>query len=841
MASESTASSAGVSSRVDNPAYRNDIDGLRAFAVLAVIGFHAFPDWISGGFVGVDIFFVISGFLISTIIFNGLYGGKFSFRHFYSRRVLRIFPALVVVLAAGYVFGWFALFSDEYKQFGKHIASSAAFISNFVLWGESGYFDNAAETKPLLHLWSLGVEEQFYIAFPALVWAWYKFRFDLLKLALLIIAASFVLNLFEVATNPTAAFYSPATRFWELLVGSLLAYVALHRKAPEFVSDSNTRESQINGRAFFTSKVVRDMGSLLGIILIAVAVFALSKRAAFPGWWALLPTLGAAFVIWVGRDTWFNRVFLANRAMIWIGLISYPLYLWHWLLLSYARILESSTPSIKIRLAAVVMSFVLAWATYRYVEKPIRFGRSHVRLKVAVLCALMVVAGSIGYATFKNEGYVSREINKNFAERSDLQDPYRAMRSDGSCDMYLGVNGGLNETCLTRSASPEIMIMGDSHAMAFNSATYAGRSSLNTITVSGYSCLPFTKYISPNCIAVTNLALDITKSLNSISTVLLVNIGGDSYHADKFKDGENTIDADAAFLAGYSDVISRLIALKKRVIFVVDVPDLDFDPKACMKRRPLSLTNKASFNCSTARTYVENRNKKYREFMTELTRRNPALLVYDSQKVFCDDTWCSAGDGSNIFYFDTNHLSVSGSERVLTDLSGWLRSQGVNTAVTENKLPVFSVPINSAPTFDSQQGWGEGYTKAIGHGPGVVVGPGSGNPNVFAQSFAAKPGDRFKIIARGSSVNSPQAQGRVQVNWVEADGKFISVSSKSFELTHQERTVEHFIVAPAGAASGTLYVVAGGPDSVVRYTEMRLLGEDRTKQMQLSSIKLTPN
>lgn len=190
-----------------HPNYRADIDGLRALAVLSVVAFHAFPGWVSGGFVGVDIFFVISGFLISTIIYTSLELGSFSFVDFYSRRIRRIFPALILVLYSCYVFGWFVLLSDEYMQLGKHIAAGAGFVSNFVLWNESGYFDTAAETKPLLHLWSLGIEEQFYIVWPLILWAAWQRRFNLLTISILVAGISFTLNLLDYRTDGVANFF----------------------------------------------------------------------------------------------------------------------------------------------------------------------------------------------------------------------------------------------------------------------------------------------------------------------------------------------------------------------------------------------------------------------------------------------------------------------------------------------------------------------------------------------------------------------------------------------------------------------------------------------------------
>ena len=196
--------------------YRSDIDGLRAIAVLTVVLFHAFPEWISGGFIGVDIFFVISGYLISSMLFENIDNGTFSFYDFYSRRIRRIFPALLIVLPSLYLFGWFTLFEDEFIQLGKHMVGGASFLSNFFLWNESGYFDNIADTKPLLHLWSLGIEEQFYIVWPIFLCFTWKNRNNFLTIILLIALMSFIINITMVYTNPVGAFYSPLSRLWEL-------------------------------------------------------------------------------------------------------------------------------------------------------------------------------------------------------------------------------------------------------------------------------------------------------------------------------------------------------------------------------------------------------------------------------------------------------------------------------------------------------------------------------------------------------------------------------------------------------------------------------------------------
>jgi peptidoglycan/LPS O-acetylase OafA/YrhL len=204
--------------------YRPDIDGLRAIAVLAVLGFHAFPRLCAGGFVGVDIFFVISGYLISSIIFEEVATGRFTYAGFYARRIRRIFPSLVTVLIAVLIVGFFLDFSTQFARLGTHVAAGAAFLSNFVLWREAGYFDIDAAYKPLLHLWSLGVEEQFYIVWPLMIAALSGRRILWVVAAVLLV--SFTTNIVIVRSHPTAAFFLPATRFWELMIGSLLAYSA---------------------------------------------------------------------------------------------------------------------------------------------------------------------------------------------------------------------------------------------------------------------------------------------------------------------------------------------------------------------------------------------------------------------------------------------------------------------------------------------------------------------------------------------------------------------------------------------------------------------------------------
>lgn len=357
---------------------------MRAIAVLAVIGFHAFPLWVTGGFIGVDIFFVISGYLISTIILENLARGSFSLAEFYRRRVRRIFPALLLVLVVTLAVGYALLFTHEFAPLGKHVAAGAGFVANLIFWQESGYFDVAADTKPLLHLWSLGIEEQFYILWPVLLWAGWKFRINLLAVIAVLAVASFALNAMQIGSASVATFYSPLTRFWELLLGAGLAYMALHK--PQVLA----RVQVGNG----------NIAAFLGVGCLVAGLALITKQSAFPGYWALLPTLGAVALIAAGPRAWFNRVILANRVLVWVGLISFPLYLWHWPLLSFATIVENTVPPLFTRVGLVLLSVVLAWLTYRFIEQPVRQQRTG-KWTVSVLVVLVFAVGVCGLAAYK--------------------------------------------------------------------------------------------------------------------------------------------------------------------------------------------------------------------------------------------------------------------------------------------------------------------------------------------------------------------------------------------------------------------------------------------------------
>ena len=435
---------------MQHPSYRPDIDGLRAIAVLLVVVHHAFPKLLPSGFIGVDLFFVISGFLITTIIFQNLERGSFSFLDFYTRRIKRIFPALALVLLACLVYGWFTLLPADYKLLGKHTVAGAAFVSNFAFWNESGYFNGDSKLKPLLHLWSLGIEEQYYIVWPLIAWFAWKKQVNLLKVCLVLLIASLLANIVTVKYNAVAAFFSPATRFWELLVGSVLAYVALHRPASQQSEKQPIRNNQ---------------AAWAGLLLLLIGMVFIKPERRFPGFWALLPTLAAYLIIYAGPQAWFNRKVLSNKLLVWFGLISFPLYLWHWPLLVFAQLSANQALSTQLILLVVAMSIVLAWLTYRFVERPFRFG-SKTRLIPIVLCFVLVAIAAGGSYIYINNGFESRFpkfIRNLINPKINLHDGWRLHK----CILDItNTAKDYADECIEKNTKPLVFLWGDSHAAA---------------------------------------------------------------------------------------------------------------------------------------------------------------------------------------------------------------------------------------------------------------------------------------------------------------------------------------------------------------------------------------
>ncbi|ADI30623.1 acyltransferase family protein [Methylotenera versatilis] len=625
--------------QLSHPKYRPDIDGLRAIAVLSVVIFHAFPTWVKGGFVGVDIFFVISGFLISTIIFENLSKDSFSFFEFYSRRVKRIYPVLLVVLSVCFLFGWFALLADEFKILGKHLAAGAGFVSNLVLWSESGYFDNAADTKPLLHLWSLGVEEQFYIIWPLLAWFAWKKKFNFLWVSFSILLVSFLLNIVQVHSNATATFYSPQTRFWELLIGSSLAYVKL------FKSDllDNLPPN------------AKNLSSVIGLTLIGLAVTTITKESAFPGWWALMPTVGTALIIAAGMGAWVNQKVLSNKILVWVGLISFPLYLWHWPLLSFEHILISELPTPKVRIIAILAAFVLAWLSYQFVEKPLRFRKD--KKVTIILFSLMIAVGLVGYVTYLKDGLKSREVaNLQVVNQGDVG--HDEFREYYQAHFKLCTPLAIRKEALpwkdtvrcfqSKEGQIDTVIIGDSHAehLFLGLAEELKNKNVGYYIKSGLPIISNKEFS-----AIFNEVANNQK----ITTVIM-----SSYWSQRLKE----VPTDSSFKNELQKTINMLNKHNKNIYILDDTPNFSFSPKNCK----FSGSYLRWHTCEDEATFFGKQKARYIHTLDDIEKVNLNVKILRTTQLFCDENFCYMAKNGELLYRDPNHLSINGSRFVAKNI-----------------------------------------------------------------------------------------------------------------------------------------------------------------------------
>lgn len=618
---------------LSHPAYRPDIDGLRAVAVVSVVVFHAFPSSARGGFIGVDIFFIISGFLISTIIFGNLRRDTFSIVEFYNRRIKRIFPALLVVLLATFGFGWMTLMADEYAQLGKHVAAGASFVSNLVFWGEAGYFDTAGETKPLLHLWSLGIEEQFYIFWPVVLSVAWRLRANFLVVTAVTALASFAYNIHLVTHDPVADFYSPFSRFWELALGSGLAYLTL------FERTAMQRMSALG----------RDVQSLTGGAIIAVGMVATTASSAFPGWWALLPTVGALLVIAAGSQAWFNRVVMSHRLMVWIGLISFPLYLWHWPILSFVRILAAERPTRLARVAAIVAAVLLAYLTYRLVEIPVRKGAEKRWLPMALLAA-MALLGAVGFAGFHDDGFTFRAAaNRAVVHPGDLGHDafyaYTATHFVPCASKAVFDNAEKYRDFVrcsqTRVGPIDVAIVGDSHAEHLFIGLAEALAPLNVVFYTR-SSLP----------VVTNHQFDpifaaVLRDPN-IRTVII----SAWWPLRAAEAGSRTAFADTL-----GATVTRLADAGKTVYIADDVPNFSSSPRLCKYEGSVLRVNK----CEDDLAFNQRQYDGYIGTLKSLEARSPRVRGLNTTQYFCDATRCSMVHDGRLLFRDSDHLNVDGT------------------------------------------------------------------------------------------------------------------------------------------------------------------------------------
>lgn len=631
----------------DSPklSYRRDVDGLRAIAVGSVLIFHLFPKLLPGGFVGVDIFFVISGFLITGIILDHLKKGDFSFWDFYSRRVKRIFPALLIVLATTAFLGWLCLLPNELDQLGKHLVGGIGFASNIFLWREAGYFDAAAETKPLLHLWSLGIEEQFYFFWPLLLFFIYRLNKSIFKVTLILILISFGANVALISQKSVFVFFFPLFRGWELLAGALLAVV--HKK----------------------SEKTNHLFSILGFGFIVAALLLIDKNKAFPGWWALLPVLGSFFIIAAGPNGVFNRTVLATPAFVGIGLISYPLYLWHWPFISLSKILniEESLPW---GISILFLSLGLSALTYFYVERRARQQPSRFAFHLLGLGIVTLVFGNL---------FWNGKIKSRFSQRSEIQAITQATLDWRFPSTYKKIQIDGVTVFVKGSAATSTFYLGDSNIQQYSpriEKLVDADTSKAAIFYFEQGCPPLPRLKKdqyPHCDDFMNRALKIGRLAN-VDTIVVAaawyfHMNNERTYFDDVSQkkyiAKNTANQKLAF-ASLETFVRDLRALGKKVFLVLNIPiGPEFDPRRILDRGLTKIALKARPGA-----ILSDIETKYQDISLNLKKiaANTGAQIIDPVPFLCSSNFCPAKDEGKPRYKDSGHLTASFVEKNVTYL-----------------------------------------------------------------------------------------------------------------------------------------------------------------------------
>ena len=650
---------------VNKTNYRKDIDALRGIAVSLVVIYHAFPKSLTGGFIGVDVFFVISGYLITSIIAKQIHNHNFSFVDFYMRRIRRIFPSLIVVILSALIIGWLILFPNELKQLGDHVFNSTFFLQNYNLINEMGYFDVSSHYKPLLHLWTLSIEEQYYLFWPVILVVVFKLSVNPKNIIIIIIGVSFFFNIYLVEDYKHEVFFHSLTRFWELGAGSLLAIVSL---------ENNNKYSLIARRSMF---VIGITGILLSSILIKSDVL-------YPSWIALFPILGSMLVIYA------NIQLKRFGGLVQIGLISYPLYLWHWVFISYAYIYLGKTPELPLMLIIILISVILSFLTYKYVEK-IRYSKSNASVLGLLLIAM--TTGVIGLIVEGKNGLENRR-HLSYLEKYSIEFK-RTPAIDGDCDSY--VTSVLNEKryfdyCRfsnTQKNKKMVAIIGDSHAHVLfpGISKEANKQGYGTVLLANSSCPPLIGFkwgknmkdisMCQSKIQQILKILSLDKRINKVifSTRGPVYIHGEvdgvfttesvskSLNSKISSTYTNPIEMSyKRYFNGFDktlNVISRIKHIENTYYFLEN-PELDFLPKEVIPR-PFDYFGVSIQDSTMDYSLYKLRMKEYQRLTYKKSSNYNSVSVIDVSPYLCDKKRCYSYKSGNFLYADDDHFSIFGS------------------------------------------------------------------------------------------------------------------------------------------------------------------------------------
>jgi peptidoglycan/LPS O-acetylase OafA/YrhL len=617
--------------------FRTDIEGLRAWAIVPVVIFHAFPQWLPGGFLGVDVFFVISGYLITKLLAQRMDAGTYSLAGFYAARVKRIFPALFVALLTAALLAWLLLPAHDLKAFGRSLVAAVAFLSNHEFLRTSDYFGGDADLKPLLHTWSLSVEEQFYVLFPPLLWLM-KRQSRIPPVALVggLALLSLLFSQYLLPRDASAAFYLAASRAFELLVGSMCALSAASTTC-------------------WGSARLRETLATLALLLLGAAFVVPKPDSPLPGVLALWPCLATAVLIVTGSDERGLAYRLLSTAPLrWLGRISFSLYLWHWIALVFLRYLVLREPTHVETVAAVLLAVLAAVVSLRWVETPWR--RTRLGTQPVLLCGLALILGGllVGWALQAGLRHEPERARQLAGAAVDVNPRRAACHASGNHVLTYA------QACLWGKPAPgavrEVAVWGDSHgaeiAVSLGEALAPRGGRVRQLTTS--SCPPTPGLVVPSrkpCLGINEATLAALKSDAQVLDVVL---------AAYFPAGRDR-HQPGAFDAGYARAVEELLAAGKRVWLVTPVPEYAFPVPAALSelvRRGQPLDDFGQHRADYQATHADEL-----QMLQQLARR-PGVQLLDVAAGLCATGRCAVADAQGAYYFDKHHLSLLGARRL---------------------------------------------------------------------------------------------------------------------------------------------------------------------------------
>lgn len=624
--------------------YRPEVDGLRALAVLLVLAAHFFPKKFPGAFIGVDIFFVISGFLISSIIFKELKQGSFTFKHFYSRRINRIFPSLIVIFLFCFVLGFLSLYAGEFKNVGKQIAVGSVFSANILFYNEIGYWDRNSLLKPLLHLWSLGIEEQFYLFWPILLIFLYRLEIIFQKIWMLfVIIVSVVCSYILTKNNQPAAFYLIFSRLWELAAGGMLSLFLTER------INNKSRPREIS------SVLLHNILSIVGIVSILFCALYPIPVHLFPGTFAIIPVVGSVLIIFSGKKSFLNSALLGSRPAVYIGRISYPLYLWHWPLLSFLFLYENGAVLLGNKIKLIILSFLLASLTYHLVENPIKKTHLSIVKKAVLITAVMSFFGISGFLVFKYDGFPVRYKNSSYVDTRQAKstlNPLGLIGDSNAGHLVEGLRFRLSSPVVTEIKPGWPFLLGVKYRDSYvRHPTHTGTPELTEEAVSRLAEREDIKYI------VISNNYEFYAHNDSLQII-----------GKEFKGG----DIGSSYAYALEKTLKRFFDSGKEVIFVKFIPMFNVLSIESCSNEKLFFNRRKPTNCSLDLDSFVSKRSIYNEMIKNIKIKFPKLIVIESEKIFCDTKKCVPIINNALAYRDPTHLNILGSIFVADEIIKFL-------------------------------------------------------------------------------------------------------------------------------------------------------------------------